>query len=105
VRVTISHGKSKDQVIKSVDTAFDDLFRGIGGMPVQLVQEKKVWNGSTLTFTVAAKMGFLSTPLNGTVEVTERDLTIDVDLGLLERFISPQKAKEVLETRVRGLLR
>jgi len=28
-------------------------------------------------------MGLLSTPIKGTVEVTDRDLTIDADLGIL----------------------
>jgi hypothetical protein len=72
---------------------------------VQLVQEHRSWQGSTLTFALTAKMGFMSTPIKGTVDVTDRDLTIDVDLGILERMIPAKKAQEMITDRVRGLLK
>jgi Putative polyhydroxyalkanoic acid system protein (PHA_gran_rgn) len=104
VRVTVSHTKSKEEVMRSIDRSFDDLFRGIGMVPVQFVSENRTWQGSTLSFSVSAKMGILSTPIKGTIEVTDRDLTIDVDLGLLERLIPQAKAREAISSRVRGLL-
>lgn len=104
MRVTISHNRPRQDVMKLVDRSFDDLFRGIGPMPVQLVEEKRVWQGSTLQFSLAAKMGFVSTPIKGTIEVTDSDLTIDADLGLLERLIPTATVKQALTTRVRGLL-
>jgi hypothetical protein len=104
VRVTVSHAKPKDEVIRSVDRSFDDLFRGIAILPVQFVSEQKNWQGSTLTFSILAKMGLLTTPIKGTIEVTDRDLTIDVDLGLLERLFPQAKAREAISSRVRGLL-
>ena len=105
MRITISHNRSKEEVIRSVDRSFNDLFQGIGVLPVRLVQEHKNWQGSTLTFALTAKMGLLSTPIKGTVEVTDRDLAIDVDLGILERMIPPKKAQEVITSHVRGLLK
>ena len=105
MRVTISHNRPKEEVIRTVDRSFSDLFQGAGALPVQLVQEHKSWEGSTLTFALTAKMGFMSTPIKGTVDVTERDLTIDVDLGILERIIPAKKAQEMITDRVRGLLK
>jgi hypothetical protein len=105
MRITISHNRSKEEVIRSVDRSFNDLFQGIGVLPVRLVQEHKNWQGSTLTFALTAKMGLLSTPIKGTVEVTDRDLTIDADLGILERMIPAKKAQEVIGDHVRGLLK
>jgi hypothetical protein len=72
---------------------------------VRLTQQQKSWQGSTLTFSLTAKMGLLSTPIKGTVEVTDRDLTIDADLGILERMIPAKKAHEVIANQVRGLLK
>jgi hypothetical protein len=95
MRVTVSHNRSKEEVIRSVDRSFDDLFQGTG-LPVRLTQQQKNWQGSTLTFSISAKMGLLSTPIKGTVEVTERDLTIDADLGILERMIPAKKAQELI---------
>lgn len=105
MRITVSHNQSKQEVMRSVDRSFDDLFRGISTIPVQFVDEKRSWEGSVLTFSLAAKMGFLSTPIRGTIAVTDKDLTVDLDLGLLERIIAPTQAREVLTNRVRGLLR
>jgi hypothetical protein len=105
MRVTISHNRPKEEVIRTVERSFDDLFKGVGVLPVQLVQEHRSWRGSTLTFALTAKMGFMSTPIKGTVDVTDRDLTIDVDLGILERMIPAKKAQEMITDRVRGLLK
>jgi len=105
MRITVSHNRSKEEVIQSVDKSFNDLFRGIGGIPVKLEQEHKNWQGSTLTFALTAKMGLLSTPIKGTVEVTDRDITIDADLGILERMIPVKKAQELVTQHVHGLLK
>lgn len=105
MRITVSHNRKKEDVIQTVDRSFNDLFQGIGALPVQLVQEHKSWQGSILTFALTAKMGLLSTPIKGTVEVTDRDITIDADLGILERMIPAKKAQAVLTDHVRGLLK
>jgi hypothetical protein len=104
VRITISHSRSKEDVMRSVDRSLDDLFCNIGVIPLQLVEKRRSWQGSTLTFSFSAKMGMLSTPMKGTVEVTDRDLTVDVDLGLLERLLPATKAREAITSRIRGLL-
>ena len=90
--------------MRAVDRSFDDLFRNISAIPLQFVDEKRTWQGSVLTFSLSAKMGIISVPMRGTVEVTDRDLTIDADLGILERLLTPTKAREALASRVRGLL-
>jgi hypothetical protein len=105
MRVTVSHNRSKEEVIRNVDRSFNDLFQGIAGIPVRLVQEHKSWEGSTMAFALTAKMGLLSTPIKGTVEVTDHDLTIDADLGILERMIPAKKAQDMLTDHVRGLLK
>ena len=105
MRITISHNRSKEEVIRNVDRSFNDLFQGVGAIPVRLVQEHKNWQGSTLSFALTAKMGLLSTPIKGTIEVSDHDLTIDADLGILERMIPAKKAQEMLTDHVRGLLK
>jgi hypothetical protein len=103
MRITVSHTKSKDQIVKAVDRSFDDLFKGTPMVPIQVTNEKRQWQGSTLTFSFNATMGLLSAPIKGTVDVTDRDLTIDADLGLLEKLLGGGMTK-TLETRVKGLL-
>ena len=105
MRVTVSHNKSKEEVIRAVDRSFDDLFRGSGIIPLQLVNEQRSWNGSTLAFSFDAKVGIVSTPIKGFVEVTDRDVTIDADLGLIERLFPAKQTQTTLEGRIRGLLK
>ncbi len=81
MRVTVSHNRPKTEVMRSVDHSFDDLFRDIGFIPIQFAEERRSWQGSTLAFSVLAKMGFLSTSIKGTVDVTDTEVTIDADLG------------------------
>lgn len=100
MRITVSHNKTKEEVMQSVDRALNELFKASLPIPVKLVEKQRTWQGSTLTFALTARMGLLSTPIKGFVEVTDTDITIDADLGLLERMIPQQKAREVLSERV-----
>jgi hypothetical protein len=104
MRITVAHTRSREEVIRSVDRSLDELFRGIGIIPVQFVEERRSWEESTLTFSLSAKTGFVTTPIKGTIQVTDRDLTIDADLGVLERMIAGTKARELIRERVRKLL-
>src|SRR5436190_23979781 len=103
MRVSISHNKPQAEVIKSVDRSIDDVFKGLAVGPIQVVNPQKSWDASTMTFSLTAKMGFMNAPIKGTVVVTDKDVTIDADLGFLENLITP-KAKAELETRVKGLI-
>ncbi len=91
--------------MQAVDRSFDEMMKGIASIPMKLVDERRSWQGSTLTFSLNAKMGLLKTPIKGTVEVTDQDLTIEADLGLLERLIPKGAASKTLGTTIRGLLK
>lgn len=91
--------------MRAVDRSFDDLFRGVSILPLQIANEQRSWQGSILTFSFTAKMGLLSSGIKGIVEVTGKDVTIDADLGLLEKLLSAKGARATLEGRIRGLLK
>jgi hypothetical protein len=104
MRITVAHNRTKQEVIRSVDRSFDDLFQAPELHGVKLKDVTRTWQGSTLTFGLTAKMGLFSTPIKGTIEITDSDITIDADLGMLERLIPANTAREIISTRVRGLL-
>jgi len=104
MRVTISHKKTKAQAIQAVDRAIDEVFGAAALGPVTVINQKKNWNESTMTFSLTAKMGFLTNPISGTVEVTDIDVTIDADLGMLNKLFPEEKVRATVESRVRGLL-
>lgn len=104
MRITIAHTKGQQQMTQIVDQAFDDVFRGLVPGPLTITGQQKAWQGSVMKFSLIARMGFIKNPISGTVEVTERDVTIDADLGLLGNLIPARDVRSNLETRLRKLL-
>lgn len=105
MRVTVSHGQPKEDVKRAVNQSLDDVFKALPGLlPMQIVNQRKAWQGDTLNFSFDAKAGIISTPIKGFVYVTDKDLTIDADLGVFERLLPTKKAREIIESRVKGLL-
>ena len=104
MRVTVSHSRRKEEIMRSVDRSFDDLFKGLGTVPIQIVNESRKWTGSRMDFSFDAKVGIVSTPIKGFVDVTDTDVTIDADLGWLERLIPAKQTQAAIEGRVKGLL-
>ncbi len=105
MRITISHDRPKAEIIEAVDRSFNDLFKTAAELPVKITVQERTWQGSTLNFALTANWGLLSTPIKGTVEVTDHDVTIDADLGLLNRFVSEKTARAAITDRVKGLLK
>ena len=105
MRITVSHNRSKAEIIESVDRSFNEIFRGVSGLPVRLTMKQRSWQGSILSFSLTAKLGLLSTPITGTVEVTDHDVIVEADLGLLSRLVPEKTAREVIGNRIKGLLK
>ena len=105
MRISISHNRTKEEVVQSIDRSWDDLFKEAGALPVKLTVEQRSWQGSTMTFALTAKMGIISTPIKGTVEVTDCDVIVDADLGMLSRFVNEKTAQQLLGSRIKGLLK
>jgi len=104
MKITIAHNRPKAEVIQTIDRSFDEMSRPNVGIPVQLAVKSKSWQGSVLNFELSAKMAMLSTPITGTVEVTDTDVIINADLGMLNRFVSDETAAEMFGKRFKGLL-
>jgi len=103
MRVSVTHNKAVAQAIESADQAVDQVFKGLPLGPVEIVEQQKQWNGRVMTFQMTAKMGPFKYPIRGTVEVTDQQCIIDIDLMTLGRLL-PNKAQEVIAARWRGLL-
>lgn len=108
MKITVEHSSSKEEVKQAVNRSLDDIFTNSVPLPVKLLQQQRSWSADTLTFSLIAKMGplgMISTPITGTVHVSDRDVTIDVNLGILERLIPVDKARQAVTTRLKGLLK
>jgi Putative polyhydroxyalkanoic acid system protein (PHA_gran_rgn) len=105
LRITISHNRSKEEVVQAIDRSFNDLFQAGGGLPMNLTINQKDWQGSTLTFALSANLGFISSPIKGIIEVTDKEVIIDADLGMLSRFVSDKAAQDMIGNKIKGLLK
>ena len=103
MRITIGHQRTVAQAIEVADRAVDQVFKGLPMGCVEIVGQQKEWLGSLMTFGLTAKLGLLKYPLRGTVEVTERQWIVDLDLMLFGHLL-PNRAEQLIEARWRGLL-
>jgi hypothetical protein len=105
MRVTVTHDKGLQGARKLVDDSATELFKGTPGVPLQIVDQEKRWEGNTMHFSFNAKMGFFTAPMKGWALVTEKDVTVEVELpGFLKKLMPEDKIKASVESRVRGLL-
>ena len=104
MRVTVAHGKSKQEARDAVERSLDHVFTGFNLGALQFIDQRKQWSGDTLKFSLVAKLGFLQTPIQGSAMLTDRDVTLDVDLGLLGKLIPEQAARTKIEARAKKLL-
>ena len=105
MRVTVSHTKTKAEVVKIIDDSADQLYNGVPGAPVKITDQHKQWEGDTLYFSFTGKMGFFSSSVKGFAHVTDADVTIDIELpALLKSFVPEEKVRAQVESRVKGLL-
>jgi hypothetical protein len=105
MRIIIPNKKSVEETKRIVERSTEDLFRSAAGGIVQITDIQKTWCGDTMSFCFNAGVAFLSTPIEGTVEVSEKEVIIDVAIPeAFRHFIAEDKLKSGIETRVRGLL-
>jgi hypothetical protein len=105
MRVTVTHNKGLQGVIKTVNDSSDQLLASAATGPVTVTDVQKNWDGSTMHFSFTGKMGFFTAPIRGYVQCAEKDVTIDVELpGPLKHLVPEEKVKAQVESRVRGLL-
>jgi hypothetical protein len=104
--VIVPHHKTKDEAIRLVDSRADHLFEIPGGGAIQLTDQKKSWNGSTMDFSLTGRMGFIAVPITGTVVVDDTNVTVNIDLpAMASGFLGEDKIRAGVEGSVRGMLK
>ena len=105
MKIVVAHHTTVEKAIAIVDRSANDLFEGVGGGAVQLVERKKDWNGPVMDFSLTARVGFISLPISGTVVVDDVNVTVDCELpALAKNFVGEDKIRGSIERKVRGML-
>jgi len=105
MRIIIPTSKSVDETKRIVEQSTEDMFRSAAGGILQISDVQKSWAGNTMSFVFKASVAFVSTPIQGTVAVAEKEVTIDIAIpGVFNKFLAEDKLKSGIEGRIRGLL-
>ena len=104
MRIAVSHNKTKEEVKQIVDKSAADLF----AMPLgaaQILDPQKRWNGDTMYFSFVGKQSIFKATISGNVEVTDRELIINLELpGFLKNLVPEPQVRAAVEGKGRGLL-
>ena len=104
LRVIIPNDKPKQEMKASIERSIDQLFAGFNIGLIEFVDQRKQWSGDTRTFSLTAKLGFMRTPIVGSAMVTDKEIILDVDLGLLGKLIPEDSARTQIAGRAKRLL-
>lgn len=105
MRITVSHNKGQQEAIRIVNEASDQFLKPDLPGAFRMMDVKKSWSGNAMKFSIEAKAGFISLPLNGVITVNEKDVTIDCELpAFLTKLMPESKIRAGVENKVKGLL-
>lgn len=104
MRVTISHKKPKQEVVKIVEQNTNEMLKSLASGPVQVVDLQRAWNGDVMDFSFRGSAGFINVPIKGRIEVTDAEVIVEADLGVLGKLIPEEKLQATVEGKVRGYL-
>jgi len=101
MRVEIAHQLGKEGAMQVIDRCLDRLLGGFGSN-IQIVDQKTSWNGSNMEFSFTGKVGYISVPLAGTIDVNDANVIVDMELPpMVKSFIGEEKIHRIVETNIR----
>jgi hypothetical protein len=105
MKVVVPHGSTQQAIVPVMDQALDHLFGAAGSSSIQILDQKKIWDGSVMIFSFTGKLGFIVMPLAGTLAVDTTDVTVEVELPpLLKTFVGEEKVRSIVDENVRRMI-
>ena len=105
MRITVSHDKGKQEAMRIVDGAAEQVLGGMFSGALRMSDVQKRWNGSTLEFSLTAGLSPVRVPIKGWILVAEKEITIDCDLPAFIENLLPESARSGVQSAIRGLLK
>jgi hypothetical protein len=101
--VTVPHNITVEEAIVMIDRSLTEIFDTPGS--VELVERLRRWDGPQLDFALTARVGFISLPIEGQVQIDEEAVTVHCVLPQLARtFLGEEKIRAGVEDKVRRIL-
>ena len=91
--------------MRLVDGGTDRILGG-GIRNLQIVDQQRTWDGAVMSFSLTAKLGFISVPLAGTITVDDTNVTLDCEVpSLVKNVMGEEKFRAMMADNVQALLR
>ena len=104
MRFAGSPNRRREGILRSVDRSLDPLFKAFESIPLQIVNESRKLTGNRMDFSFESKVGIVSTPIKGFVDLTDKEVTVHADLAWLGRLTPAKQTRAPLKRQVKGLL-
>lgn len=105
MKVVVPHHSTREAAKPVMDKALDHLFGEAGNASIQIVDQRKVWEGSLMIFSFTGKLGFITVPLAGTIGVDDTHVTVDFELpGMLKTFVGEDKVRTIVDENLRKMV-
>jgi hypothetical protein len=105
MRVEVAHQLGKDAAMPVIDRCLDHILGGVGGSSIQIVDKQQSWTASQMRFSFTGRVGYISVPLAGTIDVNDANVIVDMDLPpIVKTFLGEEKIRRIVETNVREML-
>jgi len=91
MRITVHHERTKEEAVAAIDRPIGELFGGLlNGLVI--ANERRTWretNGpeSTMDFSCHGRVGFVSVPLAGSIEVASTVVAMEFELPSAARML------------------
>ncbi len=104
--IIVPHNKKRAEAIAIIDRGANSLFEKAAGNSVAIAAFEKDWEGSTMNFSFTGSVGFISIPLEGTLEVDDVNVVVECDLPpMVRQFIGDEKIAGSIEPKLKKLLK
>jgi len=100
----VPHHRTRKEAIALI-AADDELFEGAAGGSVEIVDQKREWRGSFMEYSFVGRVGFISVPVSGTLEVDDVNVTVTSELpAMVRNFVGEEKVAAAIEKQLRQVL-
>jgi hypothetical protein len=104
MRIERTHKASQQAAIQKIDNFLDELMKRDFPGGVEVKEPTKSWSGNQMDFSFKVKKGFISTRIEGNIQVEDDKIILDSDMpGLVRTFVSEEKVADVISKQIDSL--
>jgi len=104
MKVHVSHSREKQTVAGILDQPLKVLFaQAVNGL--EIADERRVWTDFTMAFSFIGRVGFISLPVSGEMEIVEEAVIVTVELPpVVKMLVGEDRIRAGLQKEILALI-